>query len=90
MFANPVSVLPRIDFGSIQLPGNSSQASGGGLGQSPQGPAGDHDPATVRQMFLSNPHQLALLKERNPPLADALMDVGGFSSQTCIMWFSSK
>ena len=40
-------------------------------------------------MFLSNPHQLALLKERNPPLADALMsgDVGGF---TDFMVSSSK
>ena len=50
--------------------------------QPSQGPVGEHDPATVREMFLSNPHQLALLKERNPPLADALTsgDVGGFSN----------
>ena len=73
--------LPRIDFGSIQLPGSSAQTAGGRAGQTSQGPGGEHDPATVREMFLSNPHQLALLKERNPPLADALMsgDVGGFT-----------
>ncbi|XP_044072247.1 protein DDI1 homolog 2 isoform X1 [Siniperca chuatsi] len=39
-------------------------------GSSPQGL---DDPALLQQMLLSNPHELSLLKERNPPLADALL-----------------
>ena len=31
------------------------------------------DPASIREMLLSSPRDLALLKERNPPLAEALL-----------------
>lgn len=31
------------------------------------------DPALLQQTLLSNPHELSLLKERNPPLAEALL-----------------
>lgn len=39
-------------------------------GSSPQGL---DDPALLQQMLLSSPHELSLLKERNPPLAEALL-----------------
>ena len=31
------------------------------------------DPAVIREMLLNSPHDLAILKERNPPLAEALL-----------------
>ncbi|KAJ0023867.1 hypothetical protein NQD34_003766 [Periophthalmus magnuspinnatus] len=31
------------------------------------------DPALLQQMLLASPHELSLLKERNPPLAEALL-----------------
>lgn len=31
------------------------------------------DPALLQQMLLTSPHELSLLKERNPPLAEALL-----------------
>ncbi|MGH0121137.1 UNVERIFIED_CONTAM: hypothetical protein FKN15_046382 [Acipenser sinensis] len=44
-------------------PGSSSGSSQQGL----------DDPALLRDMLLANPHELSLLKERNPPLAEVLL-----------------
>ncbi|EQB78666.1 Beta-subunit of Na/D-glucose cotransporter-like protein [Camelus ferus] len=74
--------LPRIDFRSIAVPGTSSsrqrqppgaQQSRSSPGEIASSPQGLDNPALLRDMLLANPHELSLLKERNPPLADALL-----------------
>ncbi|XP_048780682.2 protein DDI1 homolog 2-like [Ostrea edulis] len=67
--------VPLIDFGSISIPGQSPGQGQGGSGASGRGqqPLAPDDPEVIRQMLLNSPHELSLLKERNPPLADALL-----------------
>ncbi|XP_012678109.1 protein DDI1 homolog 2 [Clupea harengus] len=63
---------------SAQTPPNTRQQPSGpapaaATGSTASSPQGLDDPLLLREMLLANPHELSLLKERNPPLADALL-----------------
>ena len=69
------SAAPTIDWSAIHLPGMSSAGAVNPPRQHVhrQQRQDPNDPETVRQHFLSNPYELAMLQERNPPLAEALL-----------------
>ncbi|XP_078614934.1 protein DDI1 homolog 2-like isoform X2 [Branchiostoma floridae x Branchiostoma japonicum] len=68
--------FPMFDFSNIQVPGASSsssqQRSQRPPAPPPQRPADEPDPASLLEMLRNSPHDRSLLKERNPPLSEAV------------------
>ena len=60
-----------LDFGSIPVPGPGIR-SGPGIQPGPSRQMEEYDPKTIRDLLFNNPRERALLKERNPPLSEAL------------------
>ena len=65
-----------IDWSGIHVPGqsqNSTSQPRQNQASARQSAVDSDSPEAVRNMFLSDPHQMSLLKERNPELAEALL-----------------
>lgn len=66
--------LPNLDFSSIVVPGTSSATSSSMFNASNLNNSRREDPAQLKQLLLSDPHKVSLLKQNNPQLADALLN----------------
>eukprot|EP00794_Sanderia_malayensis_P015077 gene15077-16633_t len=82
MASSTSGAMPTIDWGAVRLPTSNSSRPTSAAPHNMQRPSSStparqrpnmEDPAHIRQLFLSDPNQMSLLKERNPPLADALL-----------------
>lgn len=65
-----------LNWSDVQIPNQSRPQSARNhppVQQQQHGAADRDSPEFIRDMFLADPHQLSLLKERNPELADALL-----------------
>ncbi|XP_023686387.1 protein DDI1 homolog 2 isoform X1 [Paramormyrops kingsleyae] len=70
--AQPPPSQPQQPEPNLQ-PQSPPQALDSSLMGPASSPQGLDNPSLLRDMLLANPHELSLLKERNPPLADALL-----------------
>ncbi|CAH1239552.1 DDI2 [Branchiostoma lanceolatum] len=94
--------FPMFDFSNIQVPGASSSSSSSSQQASrsqrppaaPQRPADEPAPPQLLEMLRNSPHDRSLLKERNPPLSEAVEagDLGNITPPplTCMHAYTDK
>ena len=79
-------LLGGIDWGAIKIPtpGSSTQQTNiPQVREQQQRNAGQESPENIRQLLLADPHQLSLVKERNPRLAEAINNPEEFAK---VIW----
>ena len=68
----PPAQLPLINWGSIPLPSPGTAVPAPPPPRQEQAPPDPNDPTVIRRHFLSHPYELALLRQRNPLVAEAV------------------